>query len=184
MPKGHPLPKAIKYLCDFLDVQAADLSQHDPDTLHTWKTNRVVAATMYVHASLPSLPSPHRASLHISFSPLFLLLLLLYSFPSAHTTLCTHGRPTGTAQQLDALLLDSSPFRFFLPLCTAVLHPCPFFSCPSYLSESSCAFVCSRPFKKLKQLFPSSFSPFSSLLLPLLRPTLSFLLSFLYPAFL
>lgn len=39
MPKGHPLPKAIKYLCDFLDVQAADLSQHDPDTLHTWKTN-------------------------------------------------------------------------------------------------------------------------------------------------
>ena len=57
MPKGHPLPKAIKYLCDFLDVQAADLSQHDPDTLHTWKTNRFVAATTYMRTCIASLPS-------------------------------------------------------------------------------------------------------------------------------
>ena len=62
MPKGHPLPKAIKYLCDFLDVQAADLSQHDPDTLHTWKTNRFVASTAYMHRF-----------------PLFLLLIALLS---------------------------------------------------------------------------------------------------------
>lgn len=57
MPKGHPLPKAIKYLCDFLDVQAADLSQHDPDTLHTWKTNRFVVATTCVCTCIASLPS-------------------------------------------------------------------------------------------------------------------------------
>lgn len=118
MPKGHPLPKAIKYLCDFLDVQAADLSQHDPDTLHTWKTNRYVAATCITYI-------PFHLLLLLAFltaSLLFLLFFLLLScLPSALTTLCTHGRPTGKAQQLSALLtpLYSSHLRSFLPVCAA-----------------------------------------------------------------
>ena len=37
-----PVPKAIKYLFDFLDLQAADMGISDPDVLHTWKTNRCV----------------------------------------------------------------------------------------------------------------------------------------------
>ncbi|KAL5475134.1 hypothetical protein EMCRGX_G027193 [Ephydatia muelleri] len=34
-----PIPKAVKYLFDFLDLQAADMGISDPDVLHTWKTN-------------------------------------------------------------------------------------------------------------------------------------------------
>ena len=34
------LPRAIKYLFDFLDQQAAEIGISDPEVLHTWKTNR------------------------------------------------------------------------------------------------------------------------------------------------
>lgn len=34
-------PIAIRYLFDFLDLQAADMGITDPDVLHTWKTNRL-----------------------------------------------------------------------------------------------------------------------------------------------
>eukprot|EP00731_Ephydatia_muelleri_P021675 Em0014g266a len=37
-----PIPKAVKYLFDFLDLQAADMGILDPDVLHTWKTNSLV----------------------------------------------------------------------------------------------------------------------------------------------
>ena len=37
VPRGKPLPKAIKYLFDFLDWQAA---QNRISELNTWKTNR------------------------------------------------------------------------------------------------------------------------------------------------
>ena len=40
VPRGKPLPKAIKYLFDFLDWQAAHNGITDPEVLHTWKTNR------------------------------------------------------------------------------------------------------------------------------------------------
>jgi len=40
VPRGKPLPKAIKYLFDFLDWQAAQNGISDPEVLHTWKTNR------------------------------------------------------------------------------------------------------------------------------------------------
>ena len=40
VPRGKPLPKAIKYLFDFLDWQAAQNGITDPEVLHTWKTNR------------------------------------------------------------------------------------------------------------------------------------------------
>ena len=40
VPQGRPLPKAIKSLFDFLDLQASELGIQDPETLHTWKTNR------------------------------------------------------------------------------------------------------------------------------------------------
>ena len=40
VPRGRPLPKAIKYLFDFLDLQAAELGIQEADTVHTWKTNR------------------------------------------------------------------------------------------------------------------------------------------------
>ncbi|XP_065900650.1 plexin-A2-like isoform X2 [Dysidea avara] len=39
VPRGKPLPKAIKYLFDFLDWQAAQNGITDPEVLHTWKTN-------------------------------------------------------------------------------------------------------------------------------------------------
>jgi hypothetical protein len=39
VPRGRPLPKAIKCLFDFLDLQAAELGIQDPEILHTWKTN-------------------------------------------------------------------------------------------------------------------------------------------------
>eukprot|EP00731_Ephydatia_muelleri_P021674 Em0014g265a len=39
IPRGKPLPKPIKYLFDFLDLQAADMGITDPEVLHTWKTN-------------------------------------------------------------------------------------------------------------------------------------------------
>lgn len=40
VPQGRSLPKAIKCLFDFLDLQASDLGVQDPEILHTWKTNR------------------------------------------------------------------------------------------------------------------------------------------------
>lgn len=40
VPGGTTVPNAIKYLFDFLDIQAADLGIADPDVLHMWKTNR------------------------------------------------------------------------------------------------------------------------------------------------
>ena len=40
VPRGKPLPKAVKYLFDFLDWQAAQNGISDPEVLHTWKTNR------------------------------------------------------------------------------------------------------------------------------------------------
>ena len=40
VPRGRPLPKAIKSLFDFLDLQAAELGIQDHEILHTWKTNR------------------------------------------------------------------------------------------------------------------------------------------------
>ena len=40
VPQGRSLPKAIKSLFDFLDLQASDLGIQDPEILHTWKTNR------------------------------------------------------------------------------------------------------------------------------------------------
>jgi plexin A len=39
VPRGKPLAKAIKFLYDFLDLQAAELGIQDPEILHTWKTN-------------------------------------------------------------------------------------------------------------------------------------------------
>jgi plexin A len=39
IPHGKPLPKSIKVMFDFLDIQAAELGIHDPEVLHTWKTN-------------------------------------------------------------------------------------------------------------------------------------------------
>eukprot|EP00731_Ephydatia_muelleri_P021671 Em0014g262a len=33
------VPKAVKYLFDFLDHQAAEIGIHDRDTIHRWKTN-------------------------------------------------------------------------------------------------------------------------------------------------
>ena len=47
IPRAKPLPKAIKYLFDFLDLQAADMGIQDPEVLHTWKTNRF-ALTMII----------------------------------------------------------------------------------------------------------------------------------------
>ena len=38
--QGRSLPKAIKSLFDFLDLQASELGIQDPEILHTWKTNR------------------------------------------------------------------------------------------------------------------------------------------------
>ena len=42
IPQGRQLPKAIKSLFDFLDLQASDLGIQDSEILHTWKTNRYV----------------------------------------------------------------------------------------------------------------------------------------------
>ncbi|KAL5475125.1 hypothetical protein EMCRGX_G027184 [Ephydatia muelleri] len=42
VPSGTAVPKPIKYLFDFLDVQAADMGISDPDVLHTWKTNSLL----------------------------------------------------------------------------------------------------------------------------------------------
>ena len=42
-----PIPKAVKYLFDFLDLQAADMGISDPDVLHTWKTNRSVCTVWF-----------------------------------------------------------------------------------------------------------------------------------------
>eukprot|EP00731_Ephydatia_muelleri_P001990 Em0001g1990a len=39
IPRRKPLPKAVKYLFDFLDLQAADMGITDPEVVHTWKTN-------------------------------------------------------------------------------------------------------------------------------------------------
>eukprot|EP00731_Ephydatia_muelleri_P021664 Em0014g255a len=41
VPSGTAVPKPIKYLFDFLDLQAADMGITDPEVLHTWKTNRL-----------------------------------------------------------------------------------------------------------------------------------------------
>ena len=38
--RGSALPLAIKYMFDFLDDQALQHGILDPDTVHTWKSNR------------------------------------------------------------------------------------------------------------------------------------------------
>ena len=48
VPRGKALPKAIKYLFDFLDWQAAQNGITDPEVLHTWKTNRYTNYKLYV----------------------------------------------------------------------------------------------------------------------------------------
>ena len=53
VPRGKPLPKAIKYLFDFLDWQAAQNGITDPEVLHTWKTNRYCNVdSMYAYVSV------------------------------------------------------------------------------------------------------------------------------------
>ena len=51
VPQGRPLPKAIKYLFDFLDLQASDLGIQDPEILHTWKTNRYASTGTVILSS-------------------------------------------------------------------------------------------------------------------------------------
>ncbi|KAL5475133.1 hypothetical protein EMCRGX_G027192 [Ephydatia muelleri] len=51
VPSGTAVPKPIKYLFDFLDLQAADMGITDPEVLHTWKTNSLsVISQAYIDA--------------------------------------------------------------------------------------------------------------------------------------
>ena len=89
VPGNIALPKAIKYLFDFLDLQAADMGISDPEVLHTWKTNR-----LHDKPSLfPLLPSS---------SPL--LITILSQIHSKHLTM------------LYAFLVCSLLLRFWVSL--------------------------------------------------------------------
>ena len=39
-PQCATVPKAVKFLFDFLDQRAAEIGVQDNDTVHRWKTNR------------------------------------------------------------------------------------------------------------------------------------------------
>ena len=48
IPQDKPLPKAIKTLFDFLDLQAADMNITDPEVLHTWKQQVTITCILNI----------------------------------------------------------------------------------------------------------------------------------------
>ncbi len=49
---SQPVPLAVKYFFDLLDDQAAQHNITDPETIHIWKTNRLVNNSLRINYQL------------------------------------------------------------------------------------------------------------------------------------